>query len=125
WRVTWAGPCRSRTGFRESPFACNDGASLSWFPPQRNSEPDGQHDARQAHDERHECLGREPSIAEGDREGRARGERWRAIARESTALDVLDAERIELATRRRGRDDRRRVFEQQVHLLGGLVDRHV
>src|SRR5207248_7499707 len=54
--VTVAGPRRTCTGFRKSPFACNDDASLSRFPPQRNHEGDRERERREADDERHQRL---------------------------------------------------------------------
>src|SRR5205814_2314321 len=83
-----AGPRRICTGFRKSPFACNDGASLSRFPSQRNHEGDRERERREADDERHQRLRRERPVAERDREGSARVERRGTVAREATPFDA-------------------------------------
>src|SRR3989454_9543918 len=118
--VTVAGPRRTRTGFRESPFACNDRASLSRFPAQRNSEADREDHGREPDDQRDHRLRREPSVGKGDRELGAGRERRCAVARKAAAAGVLPPEGVELP----GGPDGGRVLEQQVHFLGGLIDRH-
>src|SRR5437879_5778428 len=71
-------------------------ASLSRFPTQRNHEGYGEHHACEPDDEGHERLGREPPVAEGDREPGTGRERQCAVTREATPPDVLRTEGVEL-----------------------------
>src|SRR5437867_9778538 len=106
---TVAGPRRTRTGFRESPFACNDEASLSRATLQRNYEA-GTEGQRRDHDDHGDQRPRSEA-SNGEREGErgARRERRGSVAREAAAGDFLHGEGVEA----RGRHDRCRVRAQQ------------